>query len=85
LATIVKKTGVKTHDRSHSKISSDRIASRPKLTGPEFLTVGRLWKRKAPARFPAGRKSNYGFSPGMNGTRRQKNACQDSRSRCEAI
>jgi hypothetical protein len=42
LATIVKKVGVKTHDRSHAKISADPIASLAGPTGPEFLLVRRL-------------------------------------------
>jgi hypothetical protein len=52
-ATNVKKMGVKTHDRSHSKISADQIASRAGPTGPELLLVCRL-NTKGPRGFPAG-------------------------------
>jgi hypothetical protein len=59
-ATIVKKMGVKTHDRSHSKISAGQIASRAGLTGPEFLLVCRL-NAKRPRGFPAGANPTVDF------------------------
>ena len=53
-AATVKKMGVKTHDRSHSKISADQIASLAGPASPAFFSRRPALNAKRLHGFPAG-------------------------------